>query len=591
MNRNAPPRSQLVTLAALAFGLGVAPIGRADAVWIQDGTPICTDPQTQQNPSITPMGSGGAIIAWEDSRFGATDIYAQKVDGNGAMLWSLGGVAVCSAANTQRSPVVQGQFGGGAIVAWTDSRNAAGANRDDIYAQRLDTNGVPIWVANGIPVAAAPVYETTPLIISDLNPTLSVGGAIVMYLHYPSGSPSVCEFDAQHVSESGVLWAPASTGGVRISGPIQSSVTRNHPAITTDGIGSPFSGRGAVIGWDEFNPQSSNLTHVLLNRVDTNGAVQWGSGIAVTATALSQNTPAVASVSGTTVAAWVDNRSLQADIYAQRVSSAGARQWLADGVPVCRATGSQSQPVVVAGNSGSSIVLWTDSRSGDAKAYAQRLDTAGTPLWGTDGIPLCLASGDQVGLRAVTDGSGGAVVTWEDRRNATSDIFAQRVDQNGVLVWGPYGVPISVSTGHQLTPRLVGDGSAGAVITWLDVRNPNGDIYALRTFDSSNVTAVPDTPPVPSGTLRLDLISGNPGRGPVLLTLDLAEPALVQADVFDVVGHRIDGVLEAGPLAAGPHELHWDGRDALDRPAPAGLYFLRVRAGARQQTLRLIRVE
>jgi len=51
--------------------------------------------------------------------------------------------------------------------------------------------------------------------------------------------------------------------------------------------------------------------------------------------------------------------------------------------------------------------------------------------WLYNGVALCTASGDQQHPAIVSDGSGGAIVTWMDSRSGNLDIYAQRVDGFG----------------------------------------------------------------------------------------------------------------------------------------------------------------
>lgn len=75
-------------------------------------------------------------------------------------------------------------------------------------------------------------------------------------------------------------------------------------------------------------------------------------------------------------------------------------------------------------------------------------------------------------------------------------------------------------------------------------------------------------------------ISPNPSAGPVSIALRLADPA---AGGFVSI-HSVDGRLfTAWPIQAAEARsrvFEWDGRDANGVPAPAGVYFVRVRSGA-----------
>lgn len=176
---------------------------------------------------------------------------------------------------------------------------------------------------------------------------------------------------------------------------------------------------------------------------------------------------------------FADLRSGGYDVYAQRINRAGNRVWSADGVPVCTATGLQDMPKLVSDGAGGIVVTWEDHRGSSYDVYAQRLDGDGNHLWANDGVLLAGANGDQVDPALVADGSGGAFVAWTDfRSGATSDVYAQHVSGAGVPLLAPNGVAISIAAFDQDTPVLATDGADGAFLVWNDFRNgANSDLY------------------------------------------------------------------------------------------------------------------
>ena len=84
---------------------------------------------------------------------------------------------------------------------------------------------------------------------------------------------------------------------------------------------------------------------------------------------------------------------------------------------------------------GDVIVTWQDSRSGHYDIYAQRFDGDGNPLWTIDGVAVCTAANDQNIPDIVSDDADGAIIAWEDRRNGKWDIYAQRIDPDGNILW------------------------------------------------------------------------------------------------------------------------------------------------------------
>src|SRR5262249_61673169 len=91
----------------------------------------------------------------------------------------------------------------------------------------------------------------------------------------------------------------------------------------------------------------------------------------------------------------------------------------------------------------------------------------------------------------VSDGAGGASAVWGDFHFGSTDmdIYAQHVLANGTLDarWPVNGVPVSTALGIQDAPVIVGDGSGGAIIAWVDWRNGPSDVYASRIMNSGQL--------------------------------------------------------------------------------------------------------
>ncbi len=582
-----PPVNQLGRIALVPFlwlaGAWLTP--SAQAAWLPDGVPLCTETHPQQAPSIVYDGANGAIVAWADDR--GFDIYAQRVDSLGVARWSANGVSVCSAGSAQFRPTAMPGPGGGAVIFWQDRRNG----NDDIYAQRIDGNGVALWTFNGIPLGATPQDETGPLAIGDgAGGALNLPGYIVLWT-YDEGLSGDQELRVQHVdSQGGGLWTPAPLGGVRLASVLGSQLLA--PAMVTDGVGGVLAPKGAVVAWAQSGVIPPTGRDVYARRVNAAGTPQWMSGgVAVCALTGDQESPSIAYVGGgNVIIAWEDARTGDRDIYAQKLDSSGSPQWLANGLPICRASGAQYRPKLTPDGAGGVFAVWQDGRSAGAvqKIYAQRLDGSGQPLWGVDGIPLCSAPGGQFNHAVVTDGSGGLIVAWQDRRSSSyDDLYAQRVNPSGNLLWPSEGVPLTRAAGTQDYAALTSDGRSGALAAWRDDRAGNPDIYANRAAAGGGVVDVAG-----SGAPRLGLafVSANPTRGEVRMKLELPEAAPMTADVLDALGRRVRSLCPGSDLASGTHLITWDGANESGVPTAAGVYFVRVRAGAATLTTRVVQL-
>jgi hypothetical protein len=209
--------------------------------------------------------------------------------------------------------------------------------------------------------------------------------------------------------------------------------------------------------------------------------------------ALQYGVVTVSDGSGGAIFAWLDMRSSSnnqyGQVYVQRVNAVGEIQWSSDGIPLSDVTASpedsfSEDPIAIASDgSGGAIVTWQDGRdAGNHDIYAQRVSSGGIPQWTANGVRLC--QGSAIGTFSdptiAPDGASGAIVAWIDHREPDADIYAQRVTANGNPAWRLNGVAIaSVAGSEQRRPEIVSDGSGGAVIAWLDGRF-GGHVYIQR---------------------------------------------------------------------------------------------------------------
>ncbi|MDH5628207.1 MAG: hypothetical protein OEY69_07925, partial [Candidatus Krumholzibacteria bacterium] len=148
------------------------------------------------------------------------------------------------------------------------------------------------------------------------------------------------------------------------------------------------------------------------------------------------------------------------------IPSAGNAGWLANGIPVVALAGDQSASHAVSDGSGGAFIVWQDARGVDADIYIQHLDRNGNALWTPDGVLVCGATGNQSRPHVAPDGAGGAIVTWDDLRIIDSHIYARRVDASGTPLWTPDGNAVCTAPGYHAGNQILSDGAGGAFITW-----------------------------------------------------------------------------------------------------------------------------
>ncbi|MFI5371565.1 MAG: T9SS type A sorting domain-containing protein [Candidatus Eisenbacteria bacterium] len=398
---------------------------RADGnpAWTPDGVPLCATATYAGNPVLVGDGAGGAIVAWEDARsLNSYQVYAQHIDSTGATTWNANAVPICTATSNHQNIAMIGDDAGGAIMAWNDDR--VGLHKD-IYAQRVNAAGAVQWTLNGIAICTVNSYKYPPAIVSDGG-----NGAYIMWsdarlgLSYDAYVQRVDGTGAAHLSVNGLQAIPAYSG-------------QTGAALVPDGIG------GAIVVTN--GPRGSDNYDVGAQHMNAYGDRYWTtSGVTLAAASgLQYAIRAIPNGSGGAIASWYDTRNATTgdDIYAQLVDSTGTMHWGSSGSAVCVATGDQMDVALAGDGAGGALISWDDLRNGvDHDIYAQRMTAAGAAAWTGDGVAVCTAAADQTVPAVVSDGAGGLIVAWDDQRNANDDIYAQWLDAGGHLGGSTTGV-------------------------------------------------------------------------------------------------------------------------------------------------------
>jgi hypothetical protein len=211
----------------------------------------------------------------------------------------------------------------------------------------------------------------------------------------------------------------------------------------------------------------------------------------------------------------------------------GAVQWTADGVAICTATNDQRTPTIVSDGAGGAIITWDDGRSDSYDIYAQRINASGVVQWTADGVAICTATNAQSYPTIVSDGAGGAIITWFDERSGSSDIYAQRVRSDGTL--GGNSAPLADAGSVQTviineTVQLNGSGSSdpdGDPITysWEIAAKPAGSNATLSDPSTVNPAFVADV--AGEYTVSLTVNDGTVNSAPdeVIITAITAQQA------------------------------------------------------------------
>ena len=138
--------------------------------------------------------------------------------------------------------------------------------------------------------------------------------------------------------------------------------------------------------------------------------------------------------------------------------------------------------MIVSDGAGGAIITWDDRRPGAGK-YSQRINASGQPQWAANGIAITNAPNSEC-LTVVEDGDHGAIYTWSYGTSSDVDVAAQRLNGSGDKQWGTDGIVVISSAGQQILRGAVSDNSGGVICFWEDTAPPNQGLYAQRLNSS-----------------------------------------------------------------------------------------------------------
>ena len=181
--------------------------------------------------SIAPDSQGATLLGWLDLRNFTPDhlaeIYVQRLDENGAALWTPGGVAASREDGGKLDVRVAPDGADGAFVTWEQ----ATLRPLEIAAQRIDASGVPLWAPNGIVVSPAGYSEYS----HDMAPD-GRGGLFVACYRQHTTEGGLLDLFARHLGASGGFDEPS--GLDQLSG------------TAADGVRAASDDKGDVfVGW------------------------------------------------------------------------------------------------------------------------------------------------------------------------------------------------------------------------------------------------------------------------------------------------------------------------------------------------------
>ena len=241
-----------------------------------------------------------------------------------------------------------------------------------------------------------------------------------------------------------------------------------HPAIA-------FDGNNYLVVWEDNRFGVNDLD--IRGQLVTTGGVLVGENFYICNESHHQYEPAIAFDGNNYLVVWEDDRFgvNDTDIYGQRVTTDGGL--LGGNFYICQPPNNQYRSAI-AFDGNNYLVVWEDRRNASRDIYGQRVSAVGGRVGGN--FCICNEGHAQVGPVIAFDGYN-CLVAWCDYRNASLDIYGQQVDRSGGRVGGNFYI---CNEGHNQSWPAIAFDDNNCLVVWQDDRNASLDIYGQRVHFS-----------------------------------------------------------------------------------------------------------
>jgi hypothetical protein len=516
------------------------------AQWEYGGIVICPDTWSTYDLNSCSDRQHGIILAWEDYREQYnSDIFVQRVDSAGYELWQENGVQAVTNPYGQYYPQIAPDGSGGVFVAWTDLGRIQ-PNRYSVYAQYIDSSGNLVWPDSGIQIFDDGSNHWAWRIIPDNS-----GGAIIMW-----DDPAM----VQRVDSAGNLLFN-NTDGLRMTdslynqsnGWLLNSSDSNFIAIWFDGRQS---GLGPGIYAQKFS---------------SDGQILWGSdGIPVAVSPINTDREVFdisPGLNGDFYAIWENVSGPYQGIWMQYVNNQGLAMWGNNGMVI--ASGNYRNPVITTNQNGEAIISWRYGQY-PHEGYLNLIDTTGSRLWVDDvslghvssfyGITQILPNQIEIGFET-------SILSCRQR--------VLKYDIVDGFMWGDTGVCLICPSCPSYKPQIISDGIGGAYLSWK--RFDAGWVMLNRVYPDGWV--VPDT----STAIFYDYYDQfnpvvstscypNPFNSHTKIEFEFSQLGYYEINLYDILGRLIKEIFH-GELPEYTMKINLDLSSEIYK---SGIYFVKI---------------
>jgi hypothetical protein len=431
-----------------ALDIFAARVSLSGAVLDPEGIYVSSGPAGAARPAVAFDGIN-YLVVWADLRGGSWDVYGARVSKDGDVL-DPEGIAIATGPGAQSNPTAA-YSGSRYLVVWSDDSQGGWV---DVRGAILDTGGSVI--EKDILVSAS-ITRTVPG--GPWGPSVAGDGSSFMVV-WQSLRGSTWDVYCSRVTPSGEVLDPA---GIAVTA---SEEEEWYPWIASNG--SQY-----LIVWHGISGGSFDL---FAARVGTDGTLLDSQKIFVSEHRFWQRFPSVASDGENYLVVWANWTEWTQDVHATVVTAEGDVVDILGINALDAKTDIQWRPAVVFGG-GRYLVISQDERSvSGGDIYGEMVSRSGESIAGED-IGISNEGDGPWRPTASFDGSNYMVV-WGDVKNGVGRISGARVSAAGALLTSE---PLQVSGQDHgaYAPDIAFDGVTHLVV-WQDARGGTWDVYGTR---------------------------------------------------------------------------------------------------------------
>jgi hypothetical protein len=467
-----------------------------------NGLLISSNPQNSslQDFNIDVDANDNAVLVFTDTRNTVLNPFAYLISPSGVSLWGPNGISLTDSTNiSQNIPVVSATSDGYYVFAWT-----YGSGPVRIATQKLDVNGNKVWGTNPIKYRGTGTEN-----FSNMRLIKSDAGSVIMDWQAYTGNittTSTIKIFIQKISSAGTAQWTSPQDTVQNLGRVAG--ISFIPYLVSDGQ------NGAVICWVDDRDANARQS-VWTQRYNSAGAIQFpknGSEGTILSTN-NHFSPSVTYSAQTseTFLFWTETnggQTLVGGFYGQKFDAAGTRQWGDNGKEFKTLDNNQLSFIAAYTRDTNVVVSYTETFFGGSNANVKIMRTGPSSEFHWTGNILTASSFASTKIRkqAVMEKlSGSTVMTWSDGRSGTGDIYAQMIKLNGEAGVCSINAKVAIE-GFWNTPAQVSD----TVRFYLrNSSSPYAIVDSGKVYLNTNGEGTVSFANAPSGTYYLSLIHRN----------------------------------------------------------------------------------